>query len=68
MRNHGFFTIGRDPRAAVKTAVMAEDVARSVHLARQLGEVVPIAQSDIDHLYHRYQNVYGQRADDVSPE
>jgi L-ribulose-5-phosphate 4-epimerase len=61
MRNHGVFTVGRDARAAVKAAVMCEDVARTVHLSRQLGEPVPIASSDIDRLYHRYQNVYGQR-------
>jgi L-ribulose-5-phosphate 4-epimerase len=60
MANHGPFTIGRDARDAVKAAVMVEDVARTVHLARQLGEPVPIAQTDIDHLFHRYQNVYGQ--------
>jgi L-ribulose-5-phosphate 4-epimerase len=60
MRNHGVFTIGPDPKAAVKAAVMCEDVARSVHLARQLGEPVPIEQADIDHLYERYQNAYGQ--------
>ncbi len=60
MRNHGVFTIGTDPRAAVKAAVMCEDVARTVHLTRQLGEPVPIAQHDIDRLYDRYQNVYGQ--------
>jgi L-ribulose-5-phosphate 4-epimerase len=61
MRNHGVFTVGRDARAAVKAAVMCEDVARTVHLARQLGEPSPIAQSDVDRLYDRYQNVYGQR-------
>jgi L-ribulose-5-phosphate 4-epimerase len=60
MRNHGVFTIGKDARAAVKAAVMCEDVARSVHIARQLGDPLPIPQSDIDRLYHRYQNVYGQ--------
>jgi L-ribulose-5-phosphate 4-epimerase len=60
MRNHGVFTIGKDAKAAVKAAVMCEDVARSVHLAHQLGEPVPIEQADIDHLYDRYQNVYGQ--------
>ncbi|WP_030158537.1 L-ribulose-5-phosphate 4-epimerase [Glycomyces sp. NRRL B-16210] len=65
MRNHGVFTIGKDPRAAVKAAVMAEDVARTVHLSRQLGEPVPIAQEHIDKLYDRYQNVYGQQP---SPE
>jgi L-ribulose-5-phosphate 4-epimerase len=61
MQNHGVFTIGRDARAAVKAAVMCEDVARTVHIARQGGEPLPIAQSDIDRLYDRYQNVYGQR-------
>ena len=41
MRNHGVFTIGKDARAAVKAAVMCEDVARTVHIARQLGEPDP---------------------------
>jgi L-ribulose-5-phosphate 4-epimerase len=60
MANHGVFTIGPSARAAVKAAVMCEDVARTVHLARQLGEPVPLNQADIDSLYDRYQNVYGQ--------
>ncbi|SDT70136.1 L-ribulose-5-phosphate 4-epimerase [Jiangella sp. DSM 45060] len=60
MQNHGVFTIGKDARAAVKAAVMCEDVARTVHVTRQLGEPVPIPAEDIDRLYDRYQNVYGQ--------
>ena len=60
MQNHGPFTVGDDARAAVKAAVMVEDVARTVHLARQLGDPLPIEQADIDRLYARYQNVYGQ--------
>jgi L-ribulose-5-phosphate 4-epimerase len=60
MRNHGVFTIGGSARAAVKAAVMCEDVARTVHLARQLGNPVPIANVDVEALYDRYQNVYGQ--------
>jgi L-ribulose-5-phosphate 4-epimerase len=60
MQNHGVFTIGKDAKAAVKAAVMCEDVARTVHLSRQLGEPLPIAQADIDSLNFRYQNVYGQ--------
>ncbi len=60
MANHGPFTIGKDARDAVKAAVMVEDVARSVHLARQLGEPVPIAPEMVDALFDRYQNVYGQ--------
>jgi L-ribulose-5-phosphate 4-epimerase len=63
MRNHGVFTIGRDARAAVKAAVMCEDVARTVHLARLLGEPLAIDPADVDALYERYQNVYGQPAD-----
>ncbi|MTK02326.1 L-ribulose-5-phosphate 4-epimerase [Micromonospora sp. CP22] len=62
MRNHGVFTIGPNARAAVKAAVMCEDVARTAHLARALGQPVPMAQADIDALYDRYQNVYGQRS------
>ncbi|MFT4109541.1 L-ribulose-5-phosphate 4-epimerase [Propionicimonas sp.] len=60
MANHGPFTIGASARAAVKAAVMVEDVARTVHLARQLGEPVPIPQQDVDRLFYRYQNIYGQ--------
>jgi L-ribulose-5-phosphate 4-epimerase len=60
MHNHGPFTIGPTAEAAVKAAVMCEEVARTVHISRQLGEPVAIAQSDIDSLYARYQNVYGQ--------
>jgi L-ribulose-5-phosphate 4-epimerase len=63
MRNHGPFTIGKDARDAVKAAVMCEDAARSVQLARQGGELVPIPQDAIDALYARYQNVYGQPGD-----
>ena len=60
MRNHGPFTIGKDAKSAVKAAVMVEEVARTVHISRQLGEPLPIAQSDVDRLYDRYQNVYGR--------
>lgn len=60
MQNHGPFTVGKDARAAVKTAVMCEEVARTIHVARQLGEPLPIPQADVDRLYDRYQNVYGR--------
>jgi L-ribulose-5-phosphate 4-epimerase len=61
MRSHGVFTIGPGPRDAIKAAVMCEDVARTVHLARALGDPIPLAAQEIDALYDRYQNVYGQR-------
>jgi L-ribulose-5-phosphate 4-epimerase len=62
MRNHGVFTIGPDARAAVKAAVMCEDVARTAHLARALGQPLPMAAEHVDALYERYQNAYGQTA------
>ena len=61
MRAHGVFTVGPTPRDAIKAAVMCEDVARTVHLARVLGDVEPLAPDDIEALHDRYQNVYGQR-------
>ena len=62
MQNHGVFSIGATARAAVKAAVMCEDVARTVHIARQLGSPLPIDQAHVDSLFDRYQNVYGQRS------
>ncbi len=47
----------------VKAAVMVEDVARTVHLAREAGPLIPIPQAAIDSLFDRYQNVYGQSED-----
>jgi L-ribulose-5-phosphate 4-epimerase len=61
MRNHGVFAIGDSAQSAVKAAVMCEDIARTVLLARTLGDPARLHQDDIDALYDRYQNVYGQR-------
>ena len=61
MRQHGPFTIGSTAQAAVKAAVMCEDVARTMHLARQLGPVDRLPAGAVDSLHDRYQNVYGQK-------
>lgn len=63
MANHGVFTIGKDARAAVKAAALCEEVAKTVHMARQLGTPHPIDDADIERLYVRYHTAYGQ----VSP-
>lgn len=68
MRNHGPFTIGKDALGAVKAAAMVEEVARTVHISRQLGEPLPIPQDKIDSLYNRYQFVYGQQDGDDAAE
>jgi L-ribulose-5-phosphate 4-epimerase len=61
MRNHGVFTVGPTARAAVKAAVMCEDAARTVHLARMLGEPQPLPADQVDALHRRYTTEYGQR-------
>ncbi len=60
MRGHGVFTIGKDARDAVKAAVLAEDAARTIHIARQGGDLAPLPPEIVDKLFDRYQNVYGQ--------
>lgn len=60
LQNHGVFATGRNAESAVKAAVMTEDNAAIVWTALQIGIPLVIKQSDIDKLYDRYQNVYGQ--------
>jgi L-ribulose-5-phosphate 4-epimerase len=61
LRNHGVFTVGPSPEAAVKTAVMVEDAARTVFFALQLGTPLEISTDEIDRAHRRYVEEYGQR-------
>jgi L-ribulose-5-phosphate 4-epimerase len=61
LRSHGVFTVGATARDAVKAAVMCEDAACTVHLASAMGPVTPLPPDQIDALYRRYQDEYGQR-------
>jgi L-ribulose-5-phosphate 4-epimerase len=61
LKNHGVFTIGKDAEAAVKAAVMVEDVARTVWLALQLGQPDEISAEAVAKLRHRYTHEYGQQ-------
>ena len=60
LKNHGVFTIGKNATAAVKAAVMTEDVAATVWMAMQIGKPDVIPQEDVEKLHHRYKNIYGQ--------
>jgi L-ribulose-5-phosphate 4-epimerase len=62
MQSHGVFTVGPSAEAAVKAAVMVEDVARTVWLAMQIGEPIPIPDDLIARLRQRYTTEYGQSA------
>lgn len=60
LKNHGVFTIGKNATAAVKAAVMTEDVAATVWMALQIGTPDEIPAADVEKLHQRYTNVYGQ--------
>ena len=63
MGNHGVFAWGDSPRAALKAAVMAEDVAKTVFLAMQVGNPTSIPPEEARKWYDRYHGRYGQETD-----
>ena len=60
MKNHGVFAIGPSPWAALKAAVMTEDVAKTVHLALLLGQPEEIPPEEVARAHHAYMTKYGQ--------
>jgi len=60
LKHHGVFTIGKSAEAAVKSAVMVEDIAKTVWIALQIGQPEEIPPDAVARLHHRYMNVYGQ--------
>lgn len=60
LKNHGVFTVGKSAEAAIKAAIMVEDVAHTVWLALQMGQPDEISLEDVAKLHHRYMHVYGQ--------
>lgn len=58
--NHGVFAWGATVRDALKAAVMVEDVAKTVWLARSLGSPVPLPEDEVAKWRDRYVNRYGQ--------
>ena len=60
LKNHGVFTVGATAEAAVKAAVMTEDVAATVFLALQLGEPDRLSDDVVARLHRRYTTDYGQ--------
>ena len=60
LRNHGVFTVGPSAEAAVKTAVMVEDAARTMFFALQLGTPVEIPADEVERAHRRYVEHYGQ--------
>jgi L-ribulose-5-phosphate 4-epimerase len=60
LKNHGVFTVGPSALAAVKAAVMVEDVAATVWAALQLGTPEVLPDEAVEQLHRRYATSYGQ--------
>jgi L-ribulose-5-phosphate 4-epimerase len=60
LKNHGVFTVGPSASAAVKAAVMVEDIAATVWAALQIGSPDVIPDDAVEQLHRRYTTVYGQ--------
>lgn len=60
LSNHGVFAFDATPRKALKAAVMVEDVAKTAWLARQLGAIKRMEDSEIEKWWGRYHSTYGQ--------
>ena len=58
--NHGVFTFDKTPAKALKAAVMVEDVAKTMWLARQLGPVARLPPNEVEKWWGRYHSTYGQ--------
>lgn len=58
--NHGVFAWGATPKDALKAAIMVEDVAKTVHLAHQLGTPIHLDPAEAAKWWDRYHNRYGQ--------
>ena len=61
LAHHGAFAFGATPRAALKAAVMLEDVAKTCHLALLLGKPKPLPPREVRKWYDRYHTTYGQK-------
>lgn len=60
LKNHGVFTVGPTAEAAVKAAVMVEDIAATAWAALQLGTPDVLDDETVARLHRRYTTDYGQ--------
>jgi L-ribulose-5-phosphate 4-epimerase len=60
MKNHGPFTIGASVNEALKSAIFLEESAKTLIMAKILGEPQPIPESIVNKLHKNYIEKYGQ--------
>ena len=61
MQNHGVFTIGPTATVAAKMAVEVEEIAKTTHLAMQIGEPIRLTEDQLAEMAHLYTHLYGQK-------
>lgn len=61
MRSHGIFTIGKNVKSALKTAVVLEETAEVVHYAMLRGGLQPLPDDVVKRGYEVYHTTYGQK-------
>ncbi len=59
MKQHGVFTVGKSVQKALKAAIMVEDIAKTVWLAMQIGQIEELPAAEIAANFDRYQHRYG---------
>jgi len=60
LARHGVFAFEATPARALKAAVMVEDVARTLWLARAFGPLPSMPPEEIEKWWRRYHSSYGQ--------
>lgn len=60
IRNHGVFTIGQSYNDALKSAVILEETAQSVHYAMTRRDISPLSNDVVKRGYEVYNTTYGQ--------
>jgi len=60
LKNHGVFTIGETAEKALQAAIMLEDAARIVSIARALGPIDELAPEEVERQHRYYLEQYGQ--------
>ena len=61
LKQHGVFTMGNSPEAAVKAAVMVEENAKTLYYAQTLGRVEELSEEETKRAHERYTTHYGQK-------
>jgi L-ribulose-5-phosphate 4-epimerase len=60
LARHGVFAFDQTPRKALKASIMVEDLAKTMWLACQLGNVKALPSEEVEKWWDRYHSTYGQ--------